>query len=40
MEYSPERPSPEFPFTLDLRRAPDQEGVMPNSAPHSGQQQQ
>jgi uncharacterized protein (DUF2126 family)/transglutaminase-like putative cysteine protease len=40
MEYSPERPSPEFPFTLDLRRAPDREGAMPSSAPHPGQQQQ
>jgi uncharacterized protein (DUF2126 family) len=39
MEYSPERPSPEFPFTLDLRRAPDREGVLPSSAPYPGQQQ-
>ncbi len=43
VEYRAERPSPEFPLTLDLRRAPDVEGAMPAGAPASiqqGQQQQ
>ena len=40
MAYRPERPSPEFPLTLDLRRVPDIEGAFPHSVPHSGQQQQ
>ncbi len=40
MQYSAERTNPEFPFTLDLRRAPDIEGALPSSAPHLGQQQQ
>ena len=40
MQYSQERPSPEFPLTLDLRRAPDREGVLPPGIPQSGEQQQ
>jgi uncharacterized protein (DUF2126 family) len=40
MQYSPERPSAEFPLTLDLRRAPDLEGVLPTGVPHAGEQQQ
>jgi uncharacterized protein (DUF2126 family) len=39
MPHEPERPSPEFPLTLDLRRAPDVEGVTPRSVPHAGEQQ-
>ena len=38
MSYSPERVSADFPLTLDLRRAPDQEGALPHAAPHPGQQ--
>jgi len=40
MQYSAERPSAEFPLTLDLRRAPDREGVLPTGVPHAGEQQQ
>lgn len=40
MAYRPERPSADFPLTLDLRRAPDLEGAFPHAAPHPGQQQQ
>jgi uncharacterized protein (DUF2126 family) len=38
--HVPERPSPEYPLTLDLRRAPDIEGVLSRAVPHAGQQQQ
>jgi uncharacterized protein (DUF2126 family) len=40
MQYAAERPSAEFPFTLDLRRAPDREGVLPPGVPQAGEQQQ
>jgi hypothetical protein len=40
MQYAAERPSPEFPLTLDLRRAPDREGVLPPGIPQAGEQQQ
>jgi len=40
MQYSAERPSDEFPLTLDLRRAADREGVLPPGGPHAGEQQQ
>ena len=39
MQYTAERPSPEFPLTLDLRRAPDREGVLPPGGPQGGEQQ-
>jgi uncharacterized protein (DUF2126 family) len=38
LDYRPERVSPEFPFTLDLRRRPDVEGAFPFVA-QQGQQQ-
>jgi uncharacterized protein (DUF2126 family)/transglutaminase-like putative cysteine protease len=44
VEYRPERPSPGFPLTLDLRRAPDHEGapafVVPHVRVQHAQQQQ
>jgi hypothetical protein len=40
MQYAAERSSAECPFTLDLRRAPDREGVLPPGDPHAGEQQQ
>jgi uncharacterized protein (DUF2126 family) len=42
MAVRAERPSPSFPLTLDLRRAPDYEGagVLPIAAVQQGQQQQ
>ena len=38
-EHRPERPNPDFPLTLDLRRAPDVEGAQPLSVPHDAAQQ-
>jgi uncharacterized protein (DUF2126 family)/transglutaminase-like putative cysteine protease len=40
MQLESERPSAEFPLTLDLRRAPDREGTLMPSLPHPGVQQQ
>ncbi|HYL18120.1 MAG TPA: transglutaminase family protein, partial [Burkholderiales bacterium] len=40
MQLESERPSAEFPLTLDLRRAPDREGTLAPSVPHPGTQQQ
>jgi uncharacterized protein (DUF2126 family) len=40
MQFNAERSSPEFPLTLDLRRAPDREGVLPAGIPQAGEQQQ
>jgi uncharacterized protein (DUF2126 family) len=40
MQYSPERPSAEFPYTLDLRRTPDHEGAAAPQMPRPGGQQQ
>jgi uncharacterized protein (DUF2126 family) len=40
MEYRGERPSAEFPLTLDLRRAPDVEGAMSMVIPQVASQQQ
>jgi uncharacterized protein (DUF2126 family) len=40
MQIESERPSAEFPLTLDLRRAPDREGTLAPSVPHPGVQQQ
>jgi len=42
IEYRAERPSPQFPLTLDLRRAPDLEAALPPGAPvpRPGQSQQ
>jgi uncharacterized protein (DUF2126 family) len=34
-----ERPSPDFPLTLDLRRQPDVEGAFPGVVPHAAAQQ-
>jgi uncharacterized protein (DUF2126 family) len=34
-----ERPSPDFPLTLDLRRQPDVEGAFASVLPHAGAQQ-
>jgi uncharacterized protein (DUF2126 family) len=40
MQLESERPSAEFPLTLDLRRAPDHEGTLAPNVPHPGAQQQ
>jgi uncharacterized protein (DUF2126 family) len=40
MQFAAERSSPQFPLTLDLRRAPDREGVLPPGIPQAGEQQQ